>query len=133
MISPRSSEQLQFSNVTNYLGYRLLTNMGMRLTRRSIDGETETGSVSFATMYAGLELGHRRELEWRYTMRTFSFFYGALGSLALLLISTGCEPQDENPTVAEVGDQTITVTGRAGTSSPNCPSTPRAKRPGRSR
>lgn len=46
---------VQFSNVTNYLGYRLLTNMGMRLTRRSIDGETETGSVSFATMYAGLD------------------------------------------------------------------------------
>ena len=42
-------------------------------------------------------------------MRAFSFFYGALGSLALLLICTGCEPQDENPTVAEVGDQTITV------------------------
>ena len=42
-------------------------------------------------------------------MRAFSFFYGALGSLALLLICTGCGPQDENPTVAEVGDQTITV------------------------
>ena len=40
-------------------------------------------------------------------MRAFS--YGALGSLALLLICTGCGPQDENPTVAEVGDQTITV------------------------
>ena len=46
---------VQFSNVTNYLGYRLLTNMGMRLTRRSIDDETETGSVSFATVYAGLD------------------------------------------------------------------------------
>ena len=44
-------------------------------------------------------------------MRAFSFFYGALGSLALLLICTGCEPQDENPTVAEVGDQTITAQG----------------------
>ncbi len=42
-------------------------------------------------------------------MRAFSFFYGSLGSLALLLICTGCGPQDENPTVAEVGDQTITV------------------------
>ena len=42
-------------------------------------------------------------------MRAFSFFYGALGSLALLLICTGCGPQDENSTVAEVGDQTITV------------------------
>ena len=42
-------------------------------------------------------------------MRAFCFSYGALGSLALLLICTGCGPQDENPTVAEVGDQTITV------------------------
>ena len=42
-------------------------------------------------------------------MRAFSFAYGALGSLALLLICTGCGPQDENPTVAAVGDQTITV------------------------
>ncbi|MXY42972.1 MAG: hypothetical protein F4Y50_02745 [Dehalococcoidia bacterium] len=42
-------------------------------------------------------------------MRAFSFSYGALGSLALLLICTGCGPQDENPTVAQVGDQTITV------------------------
>ena len=42
-------------------------------------------------------------------MRTFSISYGALGSLALLLICTGCGPQDENPTVAEVGDRTITV------------------------
>ena len=42
-------------------------------------------------------------------MRAFCFSYGALGSLALLLTCTGCGPQDENPTVAEVGDQTITV------------------------
>ena len=42
-------------------------------------------------------------------MRTFFISYGALGSLALLLICTGCGPQDENPTVAEVGDRTITV------------------------
>ena len=42
-------------------------------------------------------------------MSAFCFSYGALGSLALLLICTGCGPQDENPTVAEVGDQTITV------------------------
>ena len=42
-------------------------------------------------------------------MRAFSISYGALGSLALLLICTGCGPQDENPTVAEVGDHTITV------------------------
>ena len=42
-------------------------------------------------------------------MRAFFISYGALGSLALLLICTGCGPQDENPTVAAVGDQTITV------------------------
>lgn len=46
---------VQFSNVTNYLGYRLLTNMGVRLTRRSLDDETETGRVTFATVYAGLD------------------------------------------------------------------------------
>ncbi len=42
-------------------------------------------------------------------MRVFSLSCGTLISLALLLIFTGCGPQDENPTVAEVGDQTITV------------------------
>ena len=42
-------------------------------------------------------------------MRAFSFYHGVLGSLALLLICTGCGPQDENPTVAAVGDRTITV------------------------
>ena len=46
-------------------------------------------------------------------MRAFFLSYGSpvakAGSLALLLISTGCGPQDENPTVAEVGDRTITV------------------------
>ena len=42
-------------------------------------------------------------------MRAFFISCGALGSLALLLICTGCGPQDENPTVAEVGYQTITV------------------------
>ena len=46
---------LQFSNITDYLGYRLATKMGMRFTRRSIHDETETGRVAFATMYAGLE------------------------------------------------------------------------------
>ena len=46
-------------------------------------------------------------------MRTFFLSYGApvakAGSLVLLLICTGCGPRDENPTVAEVGDRTITV------------------------
>ena len=42
-------------------------------------------------------------------MRAFSFSYGALGSLVLLLICTGCGSRDENPTVAAVGEQAITV------------------------
>ncbi len=46
---------LQFTNNTSYLGYRLVTKMGMRLTRRSIDDETETGRVAFAAVYAGLD------------------------------------------------------------------------------
>lgn len=46
-------------------------------------------------------------------MCAFSFFYEVpvtkVGSLVLLLICTGCGPKNENPTVTEVGDQTITV------------------------
>jgi parvulin-like peptidyl-prolyl isomerase len=48
-------------------------------------------------------------------MRAFSLFYGALVakagcvSVALLLAFAGCGPQDENPTVAEVGDRAITA------------------------
>jgi len=45
---------VQFSNSTSYLGYSLKTQIGVRLTRRTIDGESETGRVSFATVYAGL-------------------------------------------------------------------------------
>lgn len=46
---------VQFSNETDYLGYRLHANMGVRLTRRSIGEESETGRVAFATVFAGLE------------------------------------------------------------------------------
>ena len=46
---------LQFSNNTSYLGYLLVTKMGIRLTRRTMDEESETGRVAFATVYAGLE------------------------------------------------------------------------------
>ena len=46
---------VQFSNNTSYLGYSLTTQMGVRLTRRTIDGDSETGRVSFATVYAGLK------------------------------------------------------------------------------
>ena len=46
----------QFSNTSNYLGYSLTTQLGVRLSRRDIDGEdAETGRVAFATVYAGLE------------------------------------------------------------------------------
>ncbi len=45
----------QFSNNSNYLGYNLTTLMGLRLTRRAIDNETETGRMAFATVFAGLE------------------------------------------------------------------------------
>ncbi|MXX41133.1 MAG: hypothetical protein F4Z85_24290 [Gemmatimonadetes bacterium] len=46
-------------------------------------------------------------------MRAFFLSYGVsvtkAGGLALLLIGVGCGPQDENPTVAKVGDRTITI------------------------
>ena len=46
-------------------------------------------------------------------MHAFFLSYGVsmtkAGGLALLLICVGCGPQDENPTVAEVGDRTITI------------------------
>ena len=42
-------------------------------------------------------------------MCAFFLSYGALGSLVLLLICTGCGSRDENPTVAAVGEQAITV------------------------
>ena len=46
-------------------------------------------------------------------MRAFFLSYGGpmtkAGGLVLLLICVGCGPQDENPTVAEVGDRTITI------------------------
>ena len=45
---------VQFTNATNYLGYGLTTQMGFRLTRKSIGNESETGRVAFATVYAGL-------------------------------------------------------------------------------
>ena len=45
----------QFANNSNYLGYNLTTLMGLRLTRRAIDNETETGRMAFATVFAGLE------------------------------------------------------------------------------
>lgn len=45
----------QFANNSNYQGYSLTTLMGLRLTRRAIDNETETGRMAFATVFAGLE------------------------------------------------------------------------------
>lgn len=45
----------QFSSRTSYLGYRLITHMGLKVTRRSIGGKSETGKVAYATIYSGLE------------------------------------------------------------------------------
>ena len=45
---------VQFTNKSNYQGYSLTTQLGMRVTRRDIEKETETGTVAFATVYAGL-------------------------------------------------------------------------------
>ena len=65
---------VQFSNVTNYLGYRLLTNMGMRLTRKIDRWRDRDGQRVLCHDVRRSRLGYRRELEWRCTMRTFSFF-----------------------------------------------------------
>ena len=46
---------VQFSTTPEYQGYKLHAKMGLRLTRRAIGGETETGQVAFAVVYAGLQ------------------------------------------------------------------------------
>ena len=45
---------VQYSTSPSYQGYKLHTKLGLRLTRREIGGETESGKVAFATVYAGL-------------------------------------------------------------------------------
>ncbi len=58
---------LQWSIVTDYLGYKLTMQTGFKLTRRSVETiegidldikketETETTSATFITVYAGVE------------------------------------------------------------------------------
>ena len=46
----------QFTNVSDYLGYKLTTQMGMRIDRRNPKGdESETITESFIAVYAGLQ------------------------------------------------------------------------------
>ena len=49
----------QVTNIGEYAGYRLITQFGYSLNRRSFersdgDRQTETGGLSFATVYASL-------------------------------------------------------------------------------
>ena len=47
---------VQFSNVVDYLGYKLITQLGLSLNRRFVTGDDpKTGSSAFATVYAGVE------------------------------------------------------------------------------
>jgi hypothetical protein len=45
---------LQFSNTSDYLGYRLTSNLGLRWVRRSQQGEAETNAMAFVDIFAGL-------------------------------------------------------------------------------
>ena len=50
---------LQLTNATSYVGYRLMSTIGMRVDRRKIDSfdrkdRTETSALSYLTVYAGL-------------------------------------------------------------------------------
>ncbi|MFC1525222.1 hypothetical protein ACFL6X_00245 [Candidatus Latescibacterota bacterium] len=44
----------QFSNTSDYLGYKLTANLGFRWVRRSTEGESDTSSMAFVNIYAGL-------------------------------------------------------------------------------
>ncbi len=48
---------VQFSNVVDYLGYKLISQFGLRWSRKKFAGEedAQTGSVAFATVYAGVQ------------------------------------------------------------------------------
>ena len=45
---------MQFSNNSDYLGYSLTANIGLRWLRRSSRGESSTNAVAFVEMFAGL-------------------------------------------------------------------------------
>ncbi|MBI4530387.1 MAG: hypothetical protein HY709_02595, partial [Candidatus Latescibacteria bacterium] len=44
---------LQYTNAANYLGYKLTTQLGFKASRMWLDDETETGTTTFVTVYAG--------------------------------------------------------------------------------
>ncbi len=47
---------VQFSNLGDYLGYKLITQLGLSLNRRFIPGDDpKTGSSAFVTVYAGVQ------------------------------------------------------------------------------
>ena len=47
---------VQYSNVGDYLGYKLITQLGLRVTKRFVTGvDPKTGSSAYATVYAGVE------------------------------------------------------------------------------
>ena len=45
---------LQFSNTSDYLGYRLTSNLGFRWVRRSEQGGADTNAMAFVDVFAGL-------------------------------------------------------------------------------
>lgn len=45
----------QLTNNVDYLGYRLITQIGIRLDRRVFEQETKTTTTTFATVYAGAQ------------------------------------------------------------------------------
>lgn len=46
---------VQFTNHVDYLGYRLTTQIGLRMDRRMYKAQTKTSMASFVTVYAGAE------------------------------------------------------------------------------
>ena len=45
----------QLSNVSDFMGYKLTSNVGFRTETQYFDGRTKTGSVAFMTVFAGVE------------------------------------------------------------------------------
>jgi len=44
---------VQFSNRSDYLGYKLTANVGFRWERRSFEDQVEVNTIMFLRMYAG--------------------------------------------------------------------------------
>ena len=45
----------QLSNVSDFMGYKLTSNVGFRTETQYFEGRTKTGSVAFMTVFAGVE------------------------------------------------------------------------------